>query len=96
MRPTSRAAVLLASLLLALPALPAGAQETFIIPRDEGYGIAECLTAGAACAHTVADAWCAAMGQGPSISFGLTEDETGSIEKAAVKTKDTGFRVTCG
>jgi hypothetical protein len=79
-----------------LPSAPAPAHETFVIPRDEGYGIAECLSAGAPCARTVADAWCSAMGRGPSIAFGLTDDETASIEKAALAPKSGGFRVTCG
>lgn len=80
---------------LALPSEPAPAQETFLIPRDESYGIAECLTNGSPCARTVADAWCSAMGRGPSVSFGMTEDETASIEKVAVTSRESGFRVTC-
>ena len=80
---------------LALPSEPAPAQETFLIPRDDAYGVAECLSAGSACARTVADAWCSAMGRGPSISFGLTEDETASIAKVANRAKESGLRVTC-
>jgi hypothetical protein len=80
----------------ALPSIPAPAHETFLIPQDEGYGVAECLNTGSACARTVADAWCTAMGRGPSLSFGRIENETAVIETAVAKTKDTGFRVTCG
>ncbi|MDB5642114.1 MAG: hypothetical protein JWN07_1431 [Hyphomicrobiales bacterium] len=79
----------------ALPSVPAPAQETFLIPHDEGYGIAECLTAGSTCARTVADAWCSAMGRGPSVSFGLNEDETATIEQASTAPKGAGLRVTC-
>ena len=79
----------------ALPPMAAPAQETFVIPHDDSYGIGECLRAGAPCAQTVADAWCSAMGRGPSIAFGLTEDETASIEMAAAAPKANGFRVTC-
>jgi hypothetical protein len=85
----------LLAVALALPSEPAPAQETFLIPRDEGYGVAECMTAGAACPRTVADAWCSAMGRGPSVSFGLTEDETASIEKVSAAPKESGLRVTC-
>jgi hypothetical protein len=35
------------------------------------------------------------MGRGPSISFGLTEDETASIEKVSAAPKESGLRVTC-
>jgi hypothetical protein len=85
------------SLALAMPLAPAPvAQETFLIPKDDGYGVAECMSAGAACARTVADAWCAAMGRGPSVSFGSTEDETASIGLVSAGQKPSGFRVTCG
>jgi hypothetical protein len=81
----------------ALPSGSAPARETsFLIPHDESYGIAECLSAGAPCARTVADAWCSAMGRGPSISFGLTDDETATIEQASAPARASGLRVTCG
>ena len=86
-----RIALLAASILLALPALPASADQTFIIPRDEGYGIGECFATGAPCARTVADAWCAAMGRGPSVSFGL---QTQGVERISTRNKG-GYVVTC-
>lgn len=101
MRQTFRVALRLALLpalaagSLALPSAPAPAQETFLVPKDDGYGVAECMNAGSACARTVADAWCAAMGRGPSVSFGFTDDETASIEHISARPKESGFRVTC-
>jgi hypothetical protein len=40
----------------------------------------------------VADAWCAAMGRGPSVSFGLAEGA--AIEQIATRAP-RGYRVTC-
>ena len=91
MRIVSRAlcSVILAGLLAATPAL---AQETFFIPKDDGYGVGDCLASGTSCARTVADAWCAAMGRGPSVSYGLAEEAT--IERIAAQSA-RGYRVTC-
>jgi hypothetical protein len=36
------------------------------------------------------------MGRGPSISFGLTDDETATIEQASAPARASGLRVTCG
>jgi len=83
--------VLCLGLLLTAP-VAGSAQETFFIPKDEGYGIGECFASGASCARTVADAWCAAMGRGPSVSFGLAEGA--AIEQIATRAP-RGYRVTC-
>lgn len=81
--------LLLVAALPAIPSEPVVAQETFVIPRDEGYGVAECLKTGSACAATIADAWCAAMGRGRSISFGAPA----VVERASAR---EDFTVTCG
>ena len=78
--------------LLAAPA-SVSAQETFFIPKDDGYGIGDCLSSGAACARTVADAWCSAMGRGPSVSYGLADE--GMVERIAARGQRGGYRVTC-
>ncbi len=80
---------ILAGLLASAPAL---AQETFYIPKDDGYGVGDCLASGTTCARTVADAWCAAMGRGPSVSYGLAEEA--AIERIATQNQ-RGYRVTC-
>ena len=81
--------------LFALLAAPQGAsaQETFFIPKDDSYGIGDCLASGASCARTVADAWCAAMGRGPSVSFGLADEA--AFERIATRAQRSGYRVTC-
>lgn len=86
-------AALMGTFLTALPPTPASAQETFFIPKDDGYGIGDCLATGAACARTVADAWCAAMGRGPSVSFGLADEA--ALERIATRGPRSGYRVTC-
>lgn len=51
---------------------------TFIVPANDGYGIADCVASG--CGQVVADAWCEAQGFAASESFGPAEVEvTGSI-----------------
>lgn len=69
-----RAALLVLSGLLALTAfaLPsrAGGPHVLIIPADDGYGLSDCLTEGAACGPIVASAWCKAQGHGTSGAFG--------------------------
>jgi hypothetical protein len=39
-----------------------GSPNTFIIPSDDGYGLADCLADGSPCGKIVADAWCRAHG----------------------------------
>lgn len=58
----------------------AAAEETFLIPASEGYGVADCLTNGAECGRVVANAWCEAQGYGLAASFGIAapEDATAS------------------
>ncbi|TDR93574.1 hypothetical protein [Enterovirga rhinocerotis] len=54
---------------------------TFVIPANDGYGVAECLNSGSACGQVMADAWCEAQGFRRSASFGPVDVETtGSIE----------------
>ena len=89
MRLVSRVLCLVA---LLLPPFTTKAQETFFIPKDEGYGVGDCLASGASCARTVADAWCAAMGRGHSVSFGLADEAT--LERISTKAQ-RGYRVTC-
>lgn len=54
---------------------------TFLIPASEGYGVADCLSAGSECGRVVADAYCEAQGYGRSTAFGVAakEEATGSV-----------------
>lgn len=72
----------------------AAAQETFVIPANDGYGVADCLANGSECGRVVANAWCEAQGYGLASSFGLVaaEDVTGSTSAAAAQRPIT---ITC-
>ena len=80
-------------------------QRTFLIPPNDGYGVADCITNGSECGKIVADAWCESQGFPKATAFGLAarEDFTGSIEKAAASEEqapvEDGPRpltITCG
>ena len=63
---------------------------TFVIPANDGYGIAECVESGSSCGQVVADAWCEAQGFTRSSSYGVADvDTTGSI------TASRPISVTC-
>lgn len=54
---------------------------TFVIPVNDGYGIADCVESGSSCGKVVADSWCEAQGFRRSASIGPADVETtGSIE----------------
>ena len=61
----------------------AAAGATFLVPTNDGYGIADCVGSGSSCGQVVADAWCEAQGFARSASFGYADVEvTGSISTA--------------
>ena len=71
--------------LVVLPGGPTralGKDATFLIPAADGYGVADCLTAGGSeCGRIVADAYCESQGFRKSARFGraAAEDVTGSV-----------------
>lgn len=81
-----RKSLTLCAALLSLAGLCGSAQaagrQTYMIPDNDGYGIAECFTDGRDCARVVADAWCEAHGNGAVIAYGRAEDTTASIAAA--------------
>lgn len=79
-------------------AVPAGAADrSFIIPANDGYGIADCLGEGGACGRMVADAWCAAQGMGKARAFGPAEatDMTATLRNASRGGPVQAYTVTC-
>ncbi|WP_375460734.1 hypothetical protein [uncultured Enterovirga sp.] len=63
---------------------------TFVVPSNDGYGIADCVQSG--CGQVVADAWCEAQGFARSSSFGPADvDVTGSIAPGSTRP----ISVTC-
>lgn len=95
------AATVLAPLFVA-PAVSAGrsdANHSFILPSDDGYGLADCVSAGrgSSCGQVIADAWCKTQGHGAAVAFGRSDamEFTGSI--ATTRTAEAGaLVVTCG
>jgi hypothetical protein len=73
---------------------------TFLIPASDGYGIAHCLLAEAACGDVVANAWCEAHGYARAESYGAVarEDHTGSLSavRVALREREAPLSITCG
>jgi hypothetical protein len=72
-------------------------EATFLVPANDGYGVAECLTSGLACGHAVANTWCEAQGYARAISFRQVDPDetTGAIQKVALAAKDRPISITC-
>lgn len=85
-------AVTLSALPIATTQAVASVGPTFVVPSNDGYGIAECVASGSACGQVVADAWCEAQGFARSASFGMAEiSATASFGAAAARP----ISVTC-
>lgn len=61
-------------------AMPSRAAENYVIPASDGYGIGECMHAGADCGRVIADSWCESHGHAHVVAFGTVADVTGSIQ----------------
>lgn len=85
------AALSVAAAMTLAPSQTKAAGPTFVIPANDGYGIAECVESASPCGKVVADAWCEAQGFRRSASVGPVDVETtGSID-----TKRGRISVTC-
>jgi hypothetical protein len=53
---------------------------TFLVPPNDGYGIADCLAGGHECGRIVAESYCQAKGFQSAVAFGpvAKEDITGT------------------
>ena len=74
-----------------------GADATFLVPANDGYGVGNCLATGGECGQLVADAWCQAHGYGRAASFGptLAEDVTGAVEPVSSAGRERPVAITC-
>ena len=73
--------------ILAAPATAVAASDLdFVLPPNDGYGIAECMKPGEACGQVIADAWCEAHGHAHATAFGPGEDVTGTIQVGVAAT----------
>lgn len=62
-----------------------GANATYVISDQEGYGLLECLTRHSDCGKVVADSWCESHGHVAAKAFGRADDMTASVEKGAAR-----------
>lgn len=88
-------AVLLLGSALAVP-LQAGQSNRFLVPGNDGYGIADCLAEGVSCGQAVADAYCEAQGfKAGAESYGLVEDITASTTNSRRMPRASAFEIAC-
>ncbi|MGD0634595.1 MAG: hypothetical protein ABSA13_10010 [Beijerinckiaceae bacterium] len=94
-------AITLAAALLVLSAIhfPAQAETAphmVIVPASDGYGFDDCLGDNKSCGKVIADAWCQAHGLSAALSFGRSDDITGSVlDKKTPKIAPGSFVVNC-
>jgi hypothetical protein len=72
-------------------------QAVFLVPANDGYGVAECLTSGSACGHVVANTWCEAQGYARAVSFRQADgaEATGTVQTVALAPKHRPIEITC-
>ena len=71
---------------------------TFLVPPNDGYGIADCLTSGNECGRTVAESYCQAKGYHDVVTFGPVDkaDITGTTAaRIAGEGSGTVMTITC-
>ena len=91
----------LAAALLVLSAarFPAQAETTphmVVVPASDGYGFDDCLSGNKSCGKVIADAWCQAHGLSAALSYGRSDDITGSIlDTKTPKIEPGSFVVNC-
>lgn len=81
-------ALLVPQLVVAAPAAKSAgslSEGTYLIPANDGYGVADCIASNHACGKIVADAWCQTHGYRAALSYGVADraDFTGSVPKSA-------------
>ncbi len=93
----------LASAALSLTVLPSAETRaagqpsgTFVVPANDGYGVAGCLMNGGDYGKIVANAWCEAHGFSRANTYGLAgEDVTGSTEVTLSSRSARPISITC-
>jgi hypothetical protein len=91
-----RVAALLSALLFASTAPASERTARFLIPANDGYGLADCLVEGTSCGPVVAHAWCEAKGFRTAMGFGRADptDVTASTASSS-RSRSPVFVVTC-
>lgn len=86
-------AMLVPQLVVAAPAAKSAgilSEGIFLIPANDGYGVADCISSTHACGKIVADAWCQNHGYKVALSYGVADraDFTGSVPKSIGNTRN--------
>lgn len=68
---------------------------TIVIPASEGYGVSDCLEAGAECGQIIASSWCAAHGFGRATAFGYAKPEDMTATTVSTQAAPKAIAVTC-
>ncbi len=91
-----RIAVFALALIAASAASAAETEGRFLIPANDGYGLADCLEVGSSCGGVVANAWCEAKGFREATGFGRAEpsDVTASVAGFS-RSRGPVYVVTC-
>jgi hypothetical protein len=95
----------LASAALSLTVLPSAETRaagqpsgTFVVPANDGYGVAGCLMNGGDCGKIVANAWCEAHGFRRAEAFSLVRPEEVTGSATPIRVSDESERpvaITC-
>jgi hypothetical protein len=90
------AAALLVLSAIHIPAQADMANHMVVVPASDGYGFDDCLSANKSCGKVIADAWCQAHGMSAALSYGRSDDVTGSIlDTKTPKIAPGSFIVNC-
>jgi hypothetical protein len=83
----------------AAPRNPAGLGEgVYLVPANDGYGIADCIAEKRACGKTVAETWCQTHGYRTALNFGVADrsDFTGSVSASGAASQKMPIVISCG
>jgi hypothetical protein len=69
----------------------------YLVPANDGYGIADCIAEKRACGKSVAETWCQAHGYRTALTFGVAErsDFTGSVSTNGSASQRMPIVISC-
>jgi hypothetical protein len=70
----------------------------YLVPANDGYGIADCIAEKRACGRNVAETWCQAHGYRTALNFGVADrtDFTGSVSTSGLAAQKMPIVISCG
>ncbi len=74
------------------------AEGVFLVPANDGYGIADCIAEKRACGRSVAETWCQSHGYRTALSYGVADrtDFTGSVSTRPNASQPMPIVISCG